>query len=190
MRSENNTPTMSGANRGAANGEKAWFHFWFSTFGTWLRGDVRGFRDHDHRIHSSGDYKQPPPRSEHAGLRRWVVEHMHKDPVRLTPRQRERACGRMKEELKLKGVELLVIAVADDHAHGLGKFPVAEIRKLVGHAKRGSSHALREQILGAVWGKKCQFKQIRSRKQQIDTFKYIQRHARQGAAIWTFRDGT
>ncbi|HEX3314753.1 MAG TPA: hypothetical protein VHR72_07680 [Gemmataceae bacterium] len=30
-----------------------------STYGSWLPGNPRGFRSRKHRIHSSGDYKNP-----------------------------------------------------------------------------------------------------------------------------------
>ncbi len=35
-------------------------HVMFSTRGHWLPVDPRGFRNRDHRIHSSGDYTHPP----------------------------------------------------------------------------------------------------------------------------------
>src|SRR5262249_17500638 len=46
---------------------KLWRHVIISTLNSWLPGDPRGFRAVNHKIHSSGDYKNPPP-GEHAGL--------------------------------------------------------------------------------------------------------------------------
>ena len=43
---------------------KCWWHVTLSTYGSWLPGDQRGFRSRKHKIHSSGDYKNPPPASE------------------------------------------------------------------------------------------------------------------------------
>lgn len=179
------------SNRGASSqrsSQRSWFHFWFSTFGTWLRGDRRGFRDHDHRIHSSGDYHNPPPAEEHAGLRRWTLEHLHKDPVRLTVPQRSKALDRLIASLQSQDVELLALAVSADHVHGLGRFPDDQARAIIGNAKRSSSHALRAEIPGTLWAKKCALKPIRSASQQRATFDYIVKHADQGASIWTFRD--
>jgi hypothetical protein len=48
-----------------------WRMITISTKRSWLPGDQRGFRNRQHRIHSSGDYKNPPPRWEHEGLRRY-----------------------------------------------------------------------------------------------------------------------
>ena len=47
---------------------KRWRHVIISTLNSWLPGDPRGFRTVKHKIHSSGDYKNPPPPGEHAGL--------------------------------------------------------------------------------------------------------------------------
>jgi len=183
------TPTMSGANRGAEDREeKAWFHFWFSTYGTWLRGDERGFRDHDHRVHSSGDYRNPPPKDEHAGLRAWTRAHMHKDPVRLDAELRRRVCASIVTRLRTGGVELLVVAVMNDHVHGLAWCPVESVKTLVGHAKRSSSHAIRDRIPGAAWGRRCGLKRIKDQEHQRATFCYIAGHGRKGGVVWTFRD--
>jgi Transposase IS200 like len=177
------------SSRGASSCDRRmWFHFWFSTYGTWIRGDERGFRDHDHRIHSSGDYRDPPPHAEHQGLRRWVRQHMHKEPVRLDMTLRRVVCGRLVCLFQEKQIELLVIAVASDHVHGLGRFPETNVRTLIGHAKKYSSHAIRGTIPGAVWARKCALKAIKSRDQQRATFEYIVGHRVEGACVWTFRD--
>jgi hypothetical protein len=47
---------------------RCWRHIIVNTKNTWFHGDDRAVRDRDHRIHSSGDYKNPPPEGEHAGL--------------------------------------------------------------------------------------------------------------------------
>ena len=38
-----------------------WFHIIGNTYGTWVRGDPKGFRTLHHREHIEGDYKHPPP---------------------------------------------------------------------------------------------------------------------------------
>lgn len=174
-------------NRGAPD-SLTWRHFWFSTFGTWLRGDERGFRDHDHRIHSSGDYASPPPHEEHANLRRWVRSVMHKAPVRLDPPIREAAGRVIVGDLRTRGVGLIALAVASDHVHGLGRFPAAAVREIIGCAKRRSSHAVRSALPGTVWAKRCGLKRIADRVHQRRVFRYIEDHRAQGAWVWTFRD--
>src|SRR4051812_14964174 len=46
-----------------------WRHVIINTKSSWLHGEKRGFRSRGHRIHSSGDYRNPPPFLEHSGLR-------------------------------------------------------------------------------------------------------------------------
>ena len=62
-------------------GDLAWRHVVIGTLRSWNFGDERGFRSRGHRIHSSGDYKNPPPRGEHAKLNEWHVER-HVAPTR------------------------------------------------------------------------------------------------------------
>jgi hypothetical protein len=58
-----------------------WRHIILNTKNTWLHGDDRGFRDRKHRIHSSGDYKNPPPEGEHPGLHRYFAERAGEEVV-------------------------------------------------------------------------------------------------------------
>ena len=37
-----------------------WYHCVGSTYGSWLRGDPRGFSTFRHREHVEGDYRSPP----------------------------------------------------------------------------------------------------------------------------------
>ena len=53
---------------------KQWRHVVFTTLGSWLPGDPRGFRTREHKVHSSGDYKKPPPNGEHAELFKYSKE--------------------------------------------------------------------------------------------------------------------
>ena len=166
----------------------AWFHVTFSTFGAWLPGDERGFRSHDHRIHSSGHYKDPPPLAEHRGLRRWVRENMHKPPVTLTFEQRHTAGESLLRKFSGRSIEVIALAVCGQHVHVLARLPLDGFEQEIGHAKRAASLALTREIPGALWGRRCQPKQIRDREHQKEAFGYITDHAHEGAWVWTFRD--
>lgn len=165
-----------------------WFHVIFSTYGTWLRGDRRGFRDHDHRIHSSGTYKNPPSPEEHAALRRWTVRVMHKDPVRLTPGLRVRVGEAILIRLAELDVQVLAVAVSGEHIHLLGRFPLATARKYVGLAKSRASLQIRDAVPGVVFAKKCELKRIRDREHHARTYGYILAHREEGAWVWCYRD--
>jgi len=109
---------------------------------------------------------------------------MHKDPVHLTPQQRDATCRKLVELLQAKGARMLIVAVASDHVHALGSFPVVDLRAIVGHAKKYASHALRHEVPGAVWGRKCALKRITDLDHQRATFAYIKAHAQIDAALW------
>ena len=59
----------------------AWWRVDIGTYCGWLPGSDRGFRSHDHGIHSSGHYKNPPPPEEHEGLRNY---HEDRSPEAVT----------------------------------------------------------------------------------------------------------
>ena len=91
---------------------KYWQHVILGTRCSWMHGDRRGFRDRGHRIHSSGDYKNPPPAGEYDRLHERSRELMKRDAVHLTIEQRQRAVEEMvrsfakwKIELKTLGID-------------------------------------------------------------------------------------
>lgn len=109
---------------------------------------------------------------------------MHKDPVRLGPELRARVGLVMVEDLRARGADLLILAVARDHVHGLARLDGRHARMLIGHAERRSSHAIRDVISGCVWGRRCGLKNIRDRAHQTSTYRYIESHADHGAWVW------
>jgi REP element-mobilizing transposase RayT len=167
-----------------------WYHFMFTAFGAWIRGDPRGFRDHDHRIHCPGDYKNPPKPGAFHGLRSWVLRNMHKDAVRLSRSNQRCVSAVIVNELLARDVRLLCLAVMPDHVHGLGQFDVVSAAKTIGLAKAQSSRAIRAQVPGIVWGKRARLKEIRDRNHQVETFRYICEHECEGAVVWTFREAS
>src|SRR5689334_15714312 len=80
-------PTCRAGDRVMPRPGMLWRHVIISTFNSWLPGDVHGFRNKKHRIHSSGDYKNPPPLNEHAGLRRYA-KVISEEPVVVPPELR------------------------------------------------------------------------------------------------------
>src|SRR5436305_2297042 len=95
-----------------------WRHITINTRCSWLNGDERGFRSRGHRIHSSGDYINPPPAHEHANL------FMHMSRVSALPtilnRDVFRAIGMaILENLQKQGLRMLIISVTPTHVHFL-----------------------------------------------------------------------
>jgi len=179
-----------------------------STYGTWLRGDPRGWRARGHREHVEGDYRDPPPAGAHAAARKHSLRLMKRRPIVLKAPARAAACRVMVETLQFHGVELLDLCVGATHWHVLARFtPLPkspgikipgldfaalkrEARRLMGIAKKRSARAMSEAHLaarGGVWAVRCGVCPVRNRGHQLALVRYVRAHARQGAAVWSQR---
>ncbi len=168
---------------------RAWYHIQINTYASWLPGDPRGFRSRGHRIHSTGNYKRPPPADQHAGLRAHAAMLSREAPVELSPAQRQRVLAALVDKALEAGMEVICVSVGKTHAHILGRFEPLKVRSEIGRLKRHSSHAVRDELPGTVWGAKCHAERIRARPHQVRTFRYILAHReKEGAAVWCFRD--
>ena len=49
-----------------------WYHVNGNTYGTWLPGDPRGWRERGHKKHVDGDYKSPPPAGSGDAMHRYA----------------------------------------------------------------------------------------------------------------------
>ena len=168
---------------------KRWRHVIVNTRCSWLHGDARGFRDRDHRTHSSGDYKHRPPIGEHSGLRRYYRERSA-DPVTIPPELRPVVLRAFHEKLDALEHRLLVIAVCGQHVHALIGLPDDRdvIDRIVGKCKQRASHAVRAALPGSVWAAGGEYRCIRDASHQRNAFEYILDHRDEGAAVWSFRD--
>src|SRR5687767_9614879 len=60
-----------------------WYHCTAHTYGTWLRGDPRGWRARRHREHVEGDYRHPPPNGTYDALHAYSKSLMKRNPVKI-----------------------------------------------------------------------------------------------------------
>ena len=166
----------------------AWFHVIWGTNGSWLPGDARGFRSRGHRVHSTGDYRSPPPPGEHEGLRRHALG-LSKRVVRLDEPTRTRLVAALAWLGREHDVAVSAVAVAATHAHLL--LELGERRperdRVMRQWKSASSRVVRQEWPGRVWSRGEKVVWQRDRRQVAGTFRYILRH-RGEAAVWCFRD--
>lgn len=168
-----------------------WRHVIINTHSSWLHGDPRGFRSRHHRIHSSGDYRNPPPEGEHANLH---AHHL----------RQSRACVEIPKSLRPvvgqafirafldQGCKILAVSVAKHHAHALAELPRDRdrVRTIVGEAKRRSSRTIRQALPGNLWASGGMFKPVLNRAHARKVFEYIVYEQESGAWTWSFRDKT
>ncbi|HET6246233.1 MAG TPA: hypothetical protein VFE47_00905 [Tepidisphaeraceae bacterium] len=154
--------------------EHLWRHVIINTHSSWLHGDARGFRTRKHRIHSTGDYKNPPPAGEHAGL---YIYQDGKSRMEVHIGYGERAIiGRaFVAYLREKGYTVLAVAITKMHGHALVEVPreLARVKQIIGQAKRFSSRAVEKQMPGSVWSAGGQYKPVTDRDHCENTHDYI-----------------
>ncbi len=184
-----------------------------NTFGTWLPGDPRGFRTRGHREHVEGDYKSPPQSGVYGQRHEAAKGLMKRDAVVLDEGARRVVCEEIRDSLERHGSEVLAVSVCAKHIHVLARFPLEgkpafgergfrggrtsatddPVRHIMGLAKQWSAKRLIAEGLatpGGVWARKGKIVPINDRAHQVAVFKYILEHGpKEGAAVWSFRDG-
>ncbi len=165
-----------------------WRHVTLGTHNSWLPGEPRGFRSFDHKLHSSGDYKNPPPKGEHAGLHSYS-KRISGAAVVLPVECRPFVGQEILQKLQDDGYQVLALAVAGMHTHIQVELPddLPTIRRIIGNCKRAASHAIRELLPGRVWVRDGGYKPIDDAEHQRNVFHYILQQM--DAWIWSYKDG-
>jgi REP element-mobilizing transposase RayT len=169
----------------------AWRHVVISTLNSWHHGDARGFRSRDHRIHSSGDYKKPPPKGEHAGLFRYQ-KSISGEVIDLDEDIRAvigRSVVATLVEMKFR---VLAAAVADRHSHIVVELPadLATVKRTIGEAKRKSSRAAKSSLSGRVWAAGGAYKLVKDKSHLGNATDYVLYDQGEDAWTWSYKDAT
>src|SRR5204863_874495 len=94
-----------------------WYHCTLHTYGTWLRGDPRGWRSRHHREHVDGDYRQPPPKGKYDALLAYSKSLMTRDPVRIERDLRQFVLDAFVEKLLLNRIETPIASLDGTHLY-------------------------------------------------------------------------
>lgn len=166
-----------------------WRHVVIGTLGSWLPGSPKGWRARDHKTHSSGDYRTPPPSGEHAGLYKYSKQ-ISPAAVSLDAEHRLALGIALRESFEKQDCLILAVAVCSHHAHLLVELPIdlAEARRIVGNAKKYASRQVKSTLPGRVWAAGGKYKRIDNAAYQRRVFAYILKHQDQGAWVWSYRD--
>lgn len=163
-----------------------WYHLIASAYGAWLYGDSRGFRTRHHREHVEGDYKNPPPPGTYAAMERRSRASLKQPPVLFPSEFREVVGYALLEKLESQGALVACVAVGGRHVHVLARMPFGKPRTWMGVAKRHAWFVLRERgWKEKLWGKRGKALPVRDRAHQLNVYRYIMNHAKQGAWVWT-----
>jgi hypothetical protein len=167
---------------------KHWQHVILGTRCSWLHGDRRGFRDRGHRTHSSGDYKNPPPESEHAGMRRYYLQRSG-EPVDFDLDVRVQVCREFVKKMLALGFRIIACSVGERHLHALIELvsEYHEKRKVVGKCKQKASHAVRLLLPGNIWSEGGEFKKIKDVRHLENAYNYIRTRQEAGTIVWSHK---
>ena len=184
--------TDQGKLPGLLDGPLAWRHVTLTIHLAWRPGDPRGFRNHAHRIHSSGDYRSPPPPGEHAGLLRHSFRLNPRPPRPLDAvAVRYQVLHALLTKLEGVGVEVAAIAVCPTHAHVDARLPrdLPAAKAVVGAAKQRASHRVRSLHPGTLWARGGSYKLVKDLAHQRAALNYIAFKQEAGSVVWTFKHG-
>jgi hypothetical protein len=167
-----------------------WYHATIHTYGTWLRGDPRGWRARHHREHVDGDYKNPPPKGKYDTLFEYSKFLMKRDPVRIDRELRQFVLDALIDKLLENQIPVAVGSLDGIHGHLLLQCRDHDPRYWIGLAKKNASHLVRQLNLlppGGLWGKRSHPEPIEDAGHFDNTFGYIKDHAKRGAVVRTSR---
>lgn len=167
-----------------------WYHVVSHVYGSWLRGDPRGWRSQNHREHVEGDYRNPPAKGKYKVMHERSQLLLKRNPVTVRARSRGFVVKAVVEKLQRDEIEVLVASVDAKHLHLLARFRDRKPRSWVGIAKKHASHLLRQEGLrieeGGLWARRSRARPIRDRAHQLSVFGCILRHGEKGAVVWRF----
>jgi hypothetical protein len=168
----------------AASDHRCIVHVICTLHGHWIPGDERGFRSRGHRIHSSGDDRNPPPPTEHAGLRRFAVTVTANVVPVLGNDERAIVGEAMLTKLMKLSCRVYAVACGAAHAYVVFESSVNEIKSNVGKAKQFASFRLKSRT-GQLWGEGAGITRVMDEAQLQSVFDYICHHAaKEGAWVW------
>ena len=168
-----------------------WRHVILNLRRTWLPGDARGFRSRGRRVRSSGDYRNPPPPEEHAGLRDFNLARCGPPAPPLTRDERRAVAAALLAKLADTGTATAALAVAAEHVHVLALLPRSRplAVALVGRAKQFASHRLRDARPGRLWADNGSYHPVRDRGHWLNAAAYVALRQEPGSVVWTTKAG-
>lgn len=171
-------------------GWRHWYHITLGTYGHWLPGDDRGWRERHHRRHVHGSLRTPPQPSKWAqGLHRYAGSRLKRPPFTFSPADFPTVGQHFMTSLRIQQVPVAAISVGDEHCHLLLRCDDDEPRTCAGHLK---DHIYHRMFSGkpTPWQKRSHEEPIADLAHGQWAFDYILDHIHEGAWVWGFRERT
>jgi hypothetical protein len=168
-----------------------WWLVTWSTYGSWLPGDPRGFQ-----TWRGKEYIPPPKRYAKPGEKTYdskkyatrfqSVNAMVPEPVKLTPGQRQCTVDAVVAEIAKLPLVPAALAVSSEHCHLLSKFGKLPIRPTVGVLKGEATKALHADGFDSerIWSDGSHMKSKNEGQEFEIALKYIVQHVNEGATVF------
>lgn len=172
-------------------GGKWWLVTW-TTYGSWLPGDPRGFRTWRGREYVAPPKRyagvdETPYRAADYGERYRLSQEISDDSVSLNPDQRRTACDACVADIIELGLAASVIAVGAVHTHLLARFGSRPIRPTAGRLKSMMTRGIKEHDSSfqpkRTWSKGCHPSSCEDEREYHAKFRYVVRHRDEGAVV-------
>jgi hypothetical protein len=172
-----------------------WYHCTVGTYGQWLPGDERGWRERNHHEHVAGDYKRPPKATRFSQGR---LEHSRKvmkwQSYFIDPQDRSIIGALLLDTFFRRKVPVLALAVCGKNFHALLQIPDHSPKRALGLAKRHVTFEFAP-IIDVATNKRLQLweaggngKPIRDRAHAVEAYQYILDHVKEGGWVWSYKN--
>ena len=137
----------------------------FTTYGTWLQGDERGW------------VKEGVIYEENAKLHNVNESNLKGKAVRLKKREKEIVREAICRKAKARGEEILAISVWSNHVHIVQRYNGRPVEEMVRIYKNTASAALKESnFRGRVWTSRYDKRFCFDEKSLAERIKYVEGH--------------
>ncbi len=170
-----------------------WWLVTWSTYASWLPGDLRGFQTWRGR-----EYVPPPKRFAKPGqatydpgvYRERLEESQSKSGNRVlfSPQERTLIARAVVEEIDRLPMTAAILAVSATHCHLLARFGALSIRKTVGILKGEATKELRRHGWSdkRIWGRECHMRSKQNGREFATAFRYIRNHRREDGVVYVW----
>jgi len=168
---------------------KWWLVSW-TTYGTWLPGDKRGYCTHRSKV-----YVPPPIRYAKPGEPTYqptehnlvlkLAQSVTDDPVYLTAEQMKVAFDSIVTEIAEIPVVPAILSLGEWHIHWLCYFGPLTIKPIVERVKAAATRELNSRGFSGrrPWTRGCNTRSKATRKECRSAYRYVKRHLEQSCLI-------